>query len=101
VFGFKRESRKKEENMDRKIVTSCSSKSFEVDISDEACGKFGFKHGDRIVDNNNNEKGTIMGVAGMVCGEGKETLWYALDCDGGRVSFSEPFEKGALTLLPA
>jgi len=87
--------------MSKKEVAPRFGKPFEVDTTDEACGKFGFKHGDRIVDNNNGEKGTVMGVAGMGVGKGKETLWYALDCDKGKVSYSEPFEEGDLTLIPA
>ena len=85
--------------MSKKQVKSRSGRTFDVDTSDEACGKFGFKHGDRIVDNNNDEKGTVMGVAKSKYAE--KTLWYALDCDNGKVSFSEPWEDGDITLLPA
>ena len=83
----------------KKMVTACSGDSFEVDTSDEACGKFGFKHGDRIINNNLNEKGTIMGVAKSEYT--KQVLWYALDCNNGKVSYSEPLGEGDLTLLPA
>jgi len=85
--------------MSKKMVTPRCGQPFEVDTSDEVCGKFGFKHGDRIVDNNNGKKGTVMGVASSRYAE--ETLWYALDCDDGKVSFSEPFKEGDLTLLSA
>ena len=83
--------------MVKKKVTPRCGRCFEVDT--EACEKFGFNYRDRIVDNNNNnKKGTVMGVAGRYCGEGGETLWYSLDQDGGKVSFSEPWEEGDLTL---
>jgi hypothetical protein len=36
--------------------------TFEVDISDEACEKFGFKHGDRILHVETNSTAKVEGV---------------------------------------
>lgn len=63
-----------------------------LDITDEECLKFGFKHGDRIVTPRGNE-GTIMGV-GFSCDcvlcllngtAGKKALHAAMDKDNGKV----------------
>lgn len=58
-----------------------------MDISDRACMRFGFKHGQRIIDPRG-DKGVVMGVAPV--DEGKpDVLWFAYDCDGGEVSYWE------------
>lgn len=85
-------------------VTARSGEIFKVNISDKACSKFGFKHGDHIIDNNlidNNlgKTGVVVGVAGKHCGKGKKVLWYALDRDNGRVSFSCQWGNGNLSLI--
>jgi hypothetical protein len=82
--------------MDKKQVTSRSRHRFEVDTSDKACDKFGFKHGDPI--SVNGKKGTVMGVASAI-GEKTpepEVLWYILDRDNGKATYSFPFEGKVL-----
>ena len=83
----------------KKLVTTRSvpfevGKTFEVDTSDEACGRFGFKSCDRIYCKSSREEGVVVGVAPAMQGENPEplVLWYALDSNGGRVSYSFPFE---------
>ena len=76
-------------------VESRAGRVFEVDTSDAACGKFGFKHGDRIICIANNKPGVVMGVATSSYAD--KTLWYALDCNDGKVSYSEPWKEGDLT----
>jgi hypothetical protein len=86
--------------MSKIMVTSRAGISFEVDISDEACSKFGFKHGDRIIDNNGDE-GTVVGVADKTDNSNKKTLWYALDCDNGKVSYWETWANADFSLIPS
>lgn len=45
-----------------KKIQTASGAIIEVDISDEACEKFGFKHGDRIVDEDDGDEGIVEGV---------------------------------------
>lgn len=73
--------------MSRIMVTPCYGEPFEVDTSDKACEKFGFKHGDRIRCPGVGV-GTVIGVARS--GEGPDVLWYAIDGRGGNVSYSYP-----------
>ncbi len=84
--------------MSKKIVISRFGESLEVDTSDNACSKFGFKHGDRIIDNSG-YKSTVIGVA--VSSITNETLWYARDCDNGRVSYYEPWAGANFSLIPS
>ena len=55
-------------------IKALSGNTIEVDISDEACFRFGFRHGDEFIDPKGKE-GTAMGVcvAGL---DDRETLWY-------------------------
>ena len=77
--------------MSKEQVISRTGKVFYVNTSDEACTKFGFKSGDRI--QNHGRLGTVVGVAPATAEpETPEALWYKLDCDNGRVSYSIPFE---------
>ena len=75
--------------MSKKMVTPRCGEPFEVDTSDEACSKFGFKHGDRIK-HPEAGLGTVIGVAPAKEGVNPEldVLWYAIDGRGGRVSYS-------------
>lgn len=64
---------------------------FEIDVSDEACSKFGFRHGERIFDNDAQGGGVVAGVAReyeWLDSTGEEVLWYALDKDHGLVSYN-------------
>ncbi len=62
-------------------VISRSGISFKVDASDEACLKFGFRHGDRV-EHPIFGKATVMGVAHPVCpARGEGVLWCAFDFD--------------------
>jgi len=72
----------------KKQVTARDGKVFEVDISDEACGKFGFKHGDEIICTHCKAEGTVVGVTrGMPGVSGNtEFLWLEGKDDNGRVS---------------
>lgn len=76
--------------MSKKQVTAIMGQVFEVDISDEVCLKFGFRHGDRIVCPGFG-KGTVEGIA---CGTRPdlktEVLWFTIDSYGGRVGYSHP-----------
>jgi len=81
--------------MNKKMVITRSGYAIVVDTSDEVCRNFGFKHGDRILNNSLDEKGTIMGVATCAY-SGNKVLWYALDIDNGRVSYSR---RQKLTLI--
>lgn len=67
-------------------VTGISGKTFKVDISDEACLKFGFKHRERIADRKGN-KGTVMGVAPMIPERklSQTVLWIAADTKNDKV----------------
>jgi hypothetical protein len=72
-------------------VKSRSGHEFEVDTSDEACLKFGCRHGDIIIDPGG-DQGAAMGVASGFDFDpkepGPEELWYILDGEKG-VSFWE------------
>jgi hypothetical protein len=56
----------------QKFVENHYGECFQVDISDEACGKFGFKHGDIVIDS--------AGVEGMIEGvswrNGGDKIWF-------------------------
>ena len=78
--------------MSKKMVTPRYGEPFEVDTSDEACRKFGFKHGDRVV-HPHTGPGTVIGVAPATEGLDPEpdVLWYASDYDKRDVvSYSHP-----------
>ena len=68
-------------------ITTRLGNIIKVDISDESCLMFGFKHGNRII-NPNGHKATIMGVAPI--NRRNETnhkvLWYVQDVDDGKAS---------------
>lgn len=87
--------------MGKKQVEARSGKVFEVDTSDEACGKFGFKHGDRIIVRcleEGHNKAIVMGVASSTCPWEPEVLWYTLEGWDGVVTYCYPQEKGDLEL---
>lgn len=56
-----------------------------LNISDEACMRFGFKYGQRIIDPRD-DKGVVMGVAPAEPGA-PDVLWFAFDCDEGEVCY--------------
>lgn len=68
-------------------ITACSGETFEVDISDEVCLKFGFKHGDKVLDPTGDEV-TIMGVAPWdVQDKGSlKVLWFVEDKGNSKAS---------------
>lgn len=85
--------------MENKIgVVSRAGRSFEIDISNEACSKFGFKHGDRIRLQFFSHraqslifslKGTVMGVASPNNNDQSTlVLWLAIDAYGGKVVYT-------------
>jgi hypothetical protein len=72
-------------------VTVIDGRVLNVDISNEACGKFGFKHGEKIIAPLE-RPGVVVGVAPIPessgCTEaGDNMLWVALDGLGGKVCF--------------
>jgi hypothetical protein len=76
-------------------VTTIGGKTLVVDISDEACKMFGFKHGDRFIERNRQRHGTIIGVAPKPPngsdGNNEAMLWVSLDGDDGEVChFTNP-----------
>ena len=71
----------------KKQVTAVMGQVFEVDISDEACSKFGYKHGE-LISFPGLGKGIVMGVAPATEDNPQDVLWYALDYRDGRVSYS-------------
>jgi hypothetical protein len=87
---------KEDNTMSKKMVMSVKRRSFEVDTSDEACGKFGFKSGDRIK-HPLKGKGTVAGVApaneGLV--PEPDVLWCAFEEDKGRVGYCYANGSGA------
>ena len=107
-----------------KTYQARSGNMIDLDISDEACGEFGFKHGDRVRVTCNNGKATVIGVGRIgdfkddpltdariaivaalglseAIGLGKKILWYAFDDEPekGRVSHGYPWEEGDLRLI--
>ncbi len=83
--------------MNKKQFTTRTGRSIQIDISDKACNKYDFKHGDRFVVNNLGENGTIAGIAPSRYNN--TTLWYSLDRDKGKISYSEPFKKEDLLIV--
>jgi hypothetical protein len=77
--------------MSKKQVKARGGEVFEVDTSDEACGKFGVKHGDKII-NCNGETCIVEGVAPATEGmkPEPEVLWRAVDGEDGKVSYCYP-----------
>ena len=78
--------------MSKKVVTSRSKRSFEVDTSDKVCEKFGFKHGARVM-HPYTGSGTVVGVAPATewLVPEPDVLWYhSDDDDDGVVSYSYP-----------
>ena len=77
--------------MKRKLeVLSTGGDLVTLDMSDSACSKFGFKHGDRIREPSG-DKGTVIGVAPPNIGSERTEnmiLWYVLDRMEGRVSYA-------------
>jgi hypothetical protein len=86
-----------EEDMSKKKVKARDGKVFEVDTSDEACGKFGVKHGDKII----NCQGRTCVVEGVAPANERmdpepDVLWRARDIDNGRVSYCYPLGPNCL-----
>lgn len=107
-----------------KTYQARSGHMVDLDISDEACEPYGFKHGDRVRVTCNKGKATVIGVGRIgdfkdepltdtqivfakmlglleVMGLGKDVLWYVLDDEPekGRVSYGYPLEEGDLKLI--
>lgn len=59
----------------------------EIDASAEACREFHFPSGSRVVVeiNGKEKRAVVRGVAPN--DKGQRVLWYALDDDGGKISF--------------
>lgn len=87
--------------MSKKMVTPRYGKPFEVDISNEACGKFGCKHGDKIIDCQG-YTGVVEGVAPATGGAypRPEVLWVARDLDEGKVGYCHPLGPRCLRPVP-
>jgi len=68
----------------QKKVVSIAGREFVVDISDQVCTQFGFKHSDVVLDSVGNEC-TIEGVAPAFPAD-HNVLWYARKQDKGKVS---------------
>jgi len=86
---------------DMLTVQSHHGQPFKVEISDEVCGKFGFRHGDRIkvlYKAKRYEAGTIIGVAPALEGTDPEpeVIWFRLDIYPSFVSYCFPLTEGAL-----
>lgn len=83
--------------MSKKQVKALGGLVFNVDTSDESCGKFGFKHGDKIV-NCNGHTGFVEGTAPAIEGIDPEpiVLWYTLNDNEGNSSYMYPLESGDL-----
>ena len=80
--------------MSKKSVVAIDGKKFEVDTSDKACSKFGFKHGDRIK-HPAVGKGTVVGVASATEGIDPEpdVLWCTFDgYDKEKVAYSSSLD---------
>jgi hypothetical protein len=77
-------------------VTPRFGPTFTVDISDEACQRFGFKHGDRFVVKGLGRSGVVVGTAplNLECrcgrGNGEEELWVRLDGETQVCFFPDP-----------
>jgi len=73
-----------------KEVTSIAGSIFEVDASDEACQRFGFKPGQRVSIapdwDENQAQGIVVGVAPVPEIVGSNELWIAFDKNDGKVS---------------
>jgi hypothetical protein len=79
-------------------VSSTGGHSFMVDITNEACSPFGFKHGDAIEVKSccGWDDATVMGVAREYewCQDGRLVLWYAVTGDRGRVTYTSDLMLG-------
>lgn len=67
----------------RRKVTACDGESFEVDVSDKTCQKYGFRANDEVI-TCFEETAIVMGVAPAPKGSrvaGQDVLWY-LKADG-------------------
>lgn len=89
----------------KKKVKTLDGDVLEVNTSDEACSKFGFKPGQRIKSPHAGGEGTVVGVAlsvGLAIPDIEtehEVLWLAFDQDGGGVCFIHPLGEGDLLLV--
>ncbi|MEF3692330.1 MAG: hypothetical protein V3574_04740 [Candidatus Moraniibacteriota bacterium] len=74
----------------KKEVTSLSGDVFFVDISKEKCLRFGFEHGDIII-NSKNQIFVVAGVAPYINNGviSHEVLWFFNPADNGKVSIWE------------
>lgn len=72
-------------------VTGINGLVFEVEISDEACEKFGFKHGEKVLDPFKREA-VVIGVAPLFAksgcvSQGTDVLYIELSETPGKVCF--------------
>jgi hypothetical protein len=76
---------------------SCSGREVNLDVSDEACCRFGFACGDRF-SLFSGELGIVAGVGPINPSNdaGPLTLWYELDQHGGCITFHYPLKEGDL-----
>ena len=76
---------------------SCSGKKVNLDVSDEACRRFGFDCGARF-SLFSGEEGTVAGVGPINPNNdtGPLTLWYELDRHEGCITFHYPLKDGDL-----
>lgn len=72
----------------KKIFRTISGNNIELDISREACEKFGFLPGEKA---EHSEVGICTAV-GVAPAQGNEALWFSVKACGGRVGYSDPLE---------
>lgn len=91
-------------NVRKKRVTAIEGQVVEVDTSNRACRRFGFRHGQKIKSRYDGVC-TVMGVAPVVSGATQdmnpapEALWLAFESDEGRVVCAHPFEREEFALV--
>ncbi|MBD3247754.1 hypothetical protein GF382_00495 [Candidatus Falkowbacteria bacterium] len=79
--------------MSKMVVVPHFGQPFEVDTSDEACEKFGFRHGEEII-NHDGDMGTIAGVApANEIDHWPQALWYTLK-ENGKAIYTHPIRAG-------
>ena len=79
------------EKVKTRMVTNLMGHVFFVDISDEACGDFGFHFGEKIFERHSGKEGVVVGVAPSEKAE--QDLWISLNGDNGNVRTVQSWEE--------
>jgi hypothetical protein len=66
------------------VADGANQRKVLLDISDQSCLPFGFKHGDKVL-TKAQEPATIQGVA--LSNENEPVLWYSLDRLNNRICY--------------